>query len=198
VLKDIFIGPGDFHRQTDDGFQNTMLIAGSIRLDPSGGTLDDHSCSLGIPVLVTGNKVTASPYRATVVVPVPADADTSGCIVPIIDYTMINTFDAADDKVLAWYAAAQYIQTGPAASALSNSACVNAAAASYVATASGEVMSVCMSQLPSFGANDRLLALQIGWDASTSPADGDSASPWAILSLRLRYTANVLGVASPE
>jgi len=205
VRKEVFFTPGDFARHVDDGHSDTLLIAGSLRLAPSGSIFTTLAvCSLLIPVLEPGNLVTGagSAYKALTVGVVPTDADTSGSVIVLIDYTLAGTIDSGSDKTLAFYAGMQYITPGGSGK---NSCPVRTAtcqhvAASYPGTASGEIATAQITGLPSFGVNDRLFAIQVGVHASASPgASNDGcASAFRILGVRLRYTANVLGLASAE
>ena len=197
VRKEIFITPTMFQSQDTDGFGNTFLIAGSFRLAPSGSIFTTQSSMLGIQALVAGAKVSASIYRAVAVIPVPIDADTSGSIIPFVDFTVNGVIDSGDDQTYAMYFAAQYVPAGLASCPVRTAACRNVAA-SYAGTASGEVMTAQLPAFPSFAATDKYLAIQVGWDAGASPGSTDATSSAAILGARIRYTVNKLGAVSTE
>lgn len=208
VLKDIWIPAKDFHAPAmavlgvGSGLTSACwgvggsLFTASVLLDVTGSIFADTAgSSIGIPVLAASSVVSGSKYGAAVVVPRPSDADTTGSIVPFIEWTA-PIAPAVSSSATAFYAGAAYLQgLRNTPCAVRTSACVEYAA-SYVGATALEIMSTCLPKLPSFGANDRLLAIQVGWDPNN--ASDTAGSEVAILGVRLRYTASALGVASAE
>jgi len=200
VQKDIFLRVTDFdvgagEHATGGG----VLIPACILLDVSASALVHGSGSLmAIQALTACNKNAASPMYAFATVPVPTDADTSGCIYPFIEYTTMEPLDTAGSS-FAFHAAAAYLRRGAynsAACAIRTAACV-VKAASYGSAASGQFAVASLPALPSFGADDTMMLVATGW--STSEGNASTAtncgSSVAILGMRLRYTACALGAA---
>ncbi|MBU0598848.1 hypothetical protein KKF61_07750 [Patescibacteria group bacterium] len=195
VLKDVFLRPSDF-RDAASSENQDILRSSCLLFDVSGSIFAGTAgSSLAVPMLAASANVTGSKYSAVAVFNVPTDADTTGCVIPIIEWTMHDLHANAGSST-AFYVGAAYLQGGMnVACAIRTAACVEYAA-SYNATASGELQSACMPAIPSFGANDKLMAVQVGWDPSSgSDASGSAAG---ILGLKLRYVSNAFGAQSPN
>lgn len=211
VLKDIWIPAKDF-RATDLNFGplhagsgltsacwglGGSLFSGCVLMDVTGSIFALTSGSaIAIPVLIASANVTASKYGAIAVVNKPTDADTSGSITPYIHWTSVIG-GATSNCATAFYVGAAYLrgsQNTP--SAVGTSACVEYAASYGAAGADLETVVTTMPNLPSFGANDTLMPVMVGWDPNN--ASDSAGSEVAIIGLRLRYTASALGVASAE
>jgi hypothetical protein len=172
------------------------LFSGSVLMNVTGSIFASTAgSSIAVPVLIASANVSASKYGAVAVVPVPPDADTSGSITPYIEWTQVIA-GATSNCAAAFYVGAAYLRGGNnTPSAVGTAACVEYAA-SYGSTNNLEMVSTTMPNLPSFGANDKLIAIQVGWDPNN--ASDTAGSEVAILGVRLRYTASALGVASAE
>lgn len=94
VRKEIFLSVNDFVQHADDGIDNRLLVAGSLRLAPSGSIMTTAGSNLMMPVLTTLAKQTASPYIATAIFNVPPDHDTSGSVIVYVDFTRTGTVDS--------------------------------------------------------------------------------------------------------
>ena len=173
------------------------LFAGCVLMDVTGSILAGVSSSaIAIPVLQASANVSGSKYGAIAVISKPTDADTSGSITPYIQWTSVIG-GATSNCATAFYVAAAYLrgsQNTPCA--VGTAACVEYAA-SYNAKAKNlETVTTTMPNLPSFGVNDNLMAVMVGWDPAN--ASDTAGSEVSIIGLRLRYTASALGVASAE
>uniref|UniRef100_A0A6M3KKQ2 Uncharacterized protein n=1 Tax=viral metagenome TaxID=1070528 RepID=A0A6M3KKQ2_9ZZZZ len=199
VQRDLFIPVQQFTVGQGEGeAQGAVLMATCIWLDVTGSILAHGSGSLMTLDALTACSIAASPRYAFATVPMPTDADTSGCIYPYIDYTSHDTFDTAGSS-FGFHTAAAYLRRGTynsTAYAVRTAACV-VTAASYGAAASGLFAVASLPALPSFGASDQMLLVGVGFSDSpvNASAAQDAGSAAAILGVRLRYTACALGKA---
>jgi len=195
TLKDIFVRPSDF-RNAASSENDAILRSACILLDVSASIFAGTAGSSMAVEALMASAAQASKYSATTVIPVPPDAATTGCIVPIVDYVLAEEQDTAG-SMAALYLGAAYLQAtgGKSSCPIRTAVCVNYGAC-YALAASGEVQTSCLPAIPSFGANDKLLAIQLGYDVSN--ASDTAGSGMAILGLRLRYVSDKLGAQSPN
>ena len=210
VLKDIWIPAKEFRAPalnigplTATGLTAACwgiggsLFSGCVLMDVTGSILAlTAGSSIAIPVLQASANVSGSKYGAIAVISKPSDADTSGSITPYIQWTSVIG-GATSNCATAFYVAAAYLrgsQNVPCG--VGTAACVEYAA-SYNATGKNlETVTTTMPNLPSFGVNDNLMAVMVGWNPES--ASDTAGSEVSIIGLRLRYTASALGVASTE
>lgn len=198
--KSLWLNPMDFYTYGQAPVQAGSLIAASMPIDLSASISGSlwTSCP---PIPILGASVASqsgSIYGATAFIHKPQGADTSGSIAPRVHWTMREDLEGGNASATqVMYAAISYL-TG-----LANDACpVRTAAcqmfaASYGAAASGQTVTTCLPNLPSWGANDFGAILTVGWNPGAASADG-SGSHVGILGVELEYTANKLGSQSAE
>lgn len=201
--KEIYINPRDFQGFDGANASATCTVPGSA----AGGSLlvAFGACALPwvsgslakIQTVVQGGASVASPTTISAYVPRPQDADTTGSIICLIDWTYGDA--AAAGSRLTMFAGLGYVGNGsaiPRTAASLGSAC----SASYGQAACGLYETACLGKFPSFGANDRAVVFALAWGgASAAGGQGQMNSACVhILGARLRYLSNAHGASSPE
>ena len=165
-----------------------------VLLPPALATLSSAAAPplvLTSPLLERSSMAAVPPVFAAAAFPVPTDADTTGSITCLAEWTTMAANGTAGCSYVI-KAALTYLSS----SALPRTSASVIVCASYNYTALGNIHETTVGTFPSFGANDKLAVLQIASDQTNASDTGGSNV--AFLGVKLRYLAKSLGGQSSE
>jgi hypothetical protein len=186
VWRDVYVPAGDFLVSDTSG----SMSAGSILIDVSGSIFAGVAGSMAsIPVIQPSVNITGSATTAFATFPVPLDADTSGSVYAIVEWTSHDTHATAG-SVFALKAGLGYL----GASAAIRQAASASTTVAYGYTASGIWYSTTMPAFPSFRSTDTTGIVIVRHD-QTESAD-TAGSGIAISGVRIKYLSNKVGASA--
>lgn len=207
VTKEVYIGPFDFYGPSPSPLQVSGCTPGSVYpasllVDITGSAFAGMTASM-ITIRALNMGAGASPastLKAFAYVPRPTDADTTGSIIVLVDWTYGDA-PATGGSTNQMLVALGYLggAAGTASAVRTAASAGGTKNASYNGTTCGLWQSTCVGKLPSFGTSDTGLLVALAYGASGAAESGVlSTGCIYILSVRLRYTACAIGYQSTE
>lgn len=202
VYNEIALGPLDFQALT------TACTTGSLY---NASLLQDISSSIFGGVAASSAKIyglnmgagasPASPLTAFAMFNKPLNADTSGSIAVIVDWTYGDAPATTGSKLTMQVGMGYFGGGATTPCAVRTAGSTGAASvASYSGTTCGLLQSTCVGALPSFSASDTggVFVLKYGSASAAGDMGKMTAGCVFILGVRLRYMVNKLGLQSTE